>query len=377
MRDRAAYLAAGRKDPTTPQQMQEHPYDFVALPAQAAQAALITHERYRRGRLTGELKFIYETVTPLHVGSGVFETAADCGLEGGSRPVRGITRSLGRPVLPGASWKGAVRARFEAITRSRLGVVRTEGAEPSDKVPAVLRGGPEKHRIQIEDARVRGPLRPLGQVKGAGGAGFSPAESLFGALGYRGRIAPGEGIIEPPADAAGDPQTVAPMDSPAMHRLAKPGEARRVGASRVVIGKVEGRKFYYDGPVVTSRRAERDGRVVEAREPVDRVPCGARITVPVRIESLSLAELGALLVAAGWGEANGVLRFGGFKPAGLGKVKLMAVSGSLAEGPEVRRWKRGSGTPLDAEAAVAVARRELIDAAALAELHQITTRVRP
>ncbi len=34
----------------------------------------------------------YETLAPLHVGSGAFEAAAECGLAEGAAPVRGIVR---------------------------------------------------------------------------------------------------------------------------------------------------------------------------------------------------------------------------------------------------------------------------------------------
>ncbi len=122
MRDPQAYAQHGRNDPLAPEQREEHPYDFVSLPEKPAVGRAVGHDRYPADRLTGKLTLTYQTEEPLHVGSGVFETAEECGLAGGATPVRGIVRRLGEPVLPGSSFKGVVRARFEAITRSRLGV---------------------------------------------------------------------------------------------------------------------------------------------------------------------------------------------------------------------------------------------------------------
>lgn len=384
MRDRKAYVAAGRNDPGSPEQMSEHPYDFVSLPAGPARGEAVGHDKYPRGRLTGTLTLVYETLTPLHVGSGVFETAADCGLEGGSAPVRGVARLLGKPILPGAGWKGAVRGRFEAITRSRLGVVRDWGIELANKVPhPPLRTGSRPHRVTITDPRVTRTLKSGGQIRSTPTdpeaerrqlASLSPAEALFGAMGYRGRVAAGDGVITGPV--AQEPLKVAPMDTPAMHRLAKPGGSRAAGEGRIILSDVEGRKFYYDGPVLSSRKVQRGGGLADIYETVDSVPAGAEIEVPVVVESVTLAELGALLIAAGYGDDVGVLRFGGYKPAGLGKVKLVSVTGSLGQGSATRRWRRAGGA-VDPDAAVAEAWRSLIDSSALRELADVTTRRRP
>jgi hypothetical protein len=383
MRDPGAYEAEGRNDPLAPEQREEHPYDFVSLPGRPAIGQAVAHDRYLAERLTGALKLVYETEAPLHVGSGVFETAAECGLAGGTSPVRGIVRRLGSPVLPGSSWKGAVRARFEAITASRLGVRSRGGSVGIERLPAALTPPGARDRVEVRLPR----LAEAGMVRGgqAGERGeqevrrqlaaLSPAEALFGAMGYRGRVHPGDGTID--GAAATEPLCVPPLESPALHRLAKPGAAR-VAGGRVEISQVEGRKFYYDGPVRHSRtlRAGEEDRPVY--ELIDYVPAGCTITLDLFVDSVAEAELGALLVSAGHGADGGVLRFGGYKPAGLGKVRLQRVGGQLRRGSGGARWRRAEGEALDAERIVAAARASgFIDAAALAELHEITTRLRP
>jgi len=375
MRDRDAYLREGRNDPTSPQQRGEHPYDFVSLPDRPALHAGVGHDRFSADRWSGQLLLTYRTESPLFVGSGVFETAADCGLQGGSRPVRGMVRSAGRPVLPGSSWKGAVRARFEAITRSRIALYGQAMNEPEFKVPKVfLKPGDRKVRFKITDPRVgalRGPriIRRAEDLRQ-----LSPAESLFGWMGYRGRVRPGDGVIEGPA--ASEPLAVAALDSPQMHRLAQPGKAERRDRE-VLLSRIEGRKFYYDGEILHSRTMElRDGRSKQVWEPVDAVPAGSTIRLPVFVQSMTESELGALLLSAGHGTEVGIVRFGGYKSCGLGKVRCLEVEATLRRGAGGRRWRASRETGPDLQQAIAEARQTLIDTAALAELHQITTRTR-
>jgi hypothetical protein len=384
MRSPEQYKEHGRNDPLSPDQLQEHSYDFVSLPEQPASGQAIGHDRFFADRLTGRLTLVYETLTPLHVGSGVFETAEQCGLAGGATPVRGIVRKLGKPVLPGSGWKGAVRARLEAITRSRLGQETRLSRVDDWKLPGVLRPGAGKIRIDLVDSRVTGALKPRSvnrafresddQVRKKL-AQLSPAEAVFGVMGYRGRIHLSDGVIE--GSAAREPLPVPPLEGPAAHRLAKPGAAHKTDDGRVEISEVEGRKFYYDGPLLQSRskKGEEDWRPV--RELIDSVPAGSTITIDVQVESLTEAELGALLVSAGWGEGVGIVRFGGYKPAGLGKVRLVKVTGEVCRGTSTRRWRRPAGEAVDPARAAEIARREgVIDSAALAELHDVTTRLR-
>jgi hypothetical protein len=375
MRDPRQYEEHGRSNPLTDEQRRQHPYDFVSLPDQPAPGHAVGHDRYLADRLSGVLTFVYETVTPLHVGSGVFETAAQCGFSGGSQPLRGIVRRQGKPVLPGSSWKGAVRARFEAITRSRLGVQTRLGKVAPVKLPRELRpiGGGGKVKVEISDPRLSN-LRPANVKDPSHLADLSPADALFGAMGFRGRLHPFDGLITGPSLA--QPLSVPPLESPAAHRIAKPGAAR-LTADGVDISEVEGRKFYYDGPLLESRTNEGDARP-EVSEKIDAVPQDATITIEVHVESVTEAELGALLVSAGYGENLGVVRFGGYKPAGLGKVRLKEVKHILRRGSPSRGGRRPSPEGLDLKRTVGAALAlGLIDRDALAELHSVTIRERP
>jgi hypothetical protein len=163
-----------------------------------------------------------------------------------------------------------------------------------------------------------------------------------------------------------------------VHRLAKPGAAHTTAHGLVEISEVEGRKFYYDGPLLRSRVTKGDEAWRPVQELIDTVPSGSTITVEVQVEAVTEAELGALLVSAGYGDNAGILRFGGFKPAGLGKVRLKEVTGEVRRGWSTGTWRRSAGEPVDPAHAVAVAyQSDLLDPVALAELYEITTRLRP
>lgn len=376
MRDIKAYLDHQRNNPHSPEQMAEHPYDFVRLPNRPAKGVAVPHHTIAADRWSGSLQLVYHLEMPLHVGSGVFETAEECGLRGGSKPVRGISRSMGRPILGGSSWKGAVRSRFEAITASRLALRPRTQSEWDWQVPQTLHQGQnKKYRFDLDDPKVRDaePLKTVRSLRDLDNA--SPADVLFGCMGYRGRVLPGEGIIDGPA--AEEPLQVAALDSPMAHRLAKPGGLDHAHGSTYRITEVEGRKFYYDGDLVNHRLISGPGGSREVYEWIDHVPAGATIRLEVGLQSLSEAEVGALLISAGWGNDVGILRFGGFKSVGLGKVRLASVDARLHRGASTRRWQRSPGTELDLDAAMTTALRGLVDGDLLQELHTVTTLRRP
>jgi CRISPR/Cas system CSM-associated protein Csm3 (group 7 of RAMP superfamily) len=374
MRNLDAYREEGRNNPRDPDQMREHPYDFVSLPDAPKRVTAPGHDTYPLNLYSGTLVLRYRTETPLHVGSGAFESSLECGLSGPDQPVRGITRREGRPVFPGSSWKGAVRARYEAVTRSRLALAKDFYRLKNDKTPQALKSKdycPE-YEVRISDRRIKA-LQAVKVKEGAHLRTLSPAESLFGAMGYRGRVHPADGLITGPP--AGKPLRVAPMESPSPHRLAQAGKALNRG--RIIeIQAVEGRKFYYDGDLVSGRAPRDNNKGPLVHEFIDSVPKDSEIRLEIHLESVSLAELGVLLICSGHGGEAGIVRFGGFKSVGLGKVELVSAEARLHQGTSTRTWKRSVPAPLDLGEAVDAA-HQLIDPVALAELKAVTTLRRP
>ncbi len=395
MRDRQAYVDAGRNDPHDDQQRLEHPYDFVSLPATPAKGSPVLHDRVDSKLLTGTLRLKYRLDSPLHVGSGGFENAKDLGLDTKDRTIRGMVRSGGQPVLPGSSWKGVVRSRFEAITDSRLGVFKRNMKEASNKLPDALKEGvpqEKKYSVKLEDPALKS-LQPFSirskDLKEAADPTrkatdllqrASPADLLFGCMGYLGRVRPGEGRIEGPA--ANAYLEVPAQESPQPHRLAKSGAIEyRNGwpSGHFAIDRLEGRKFYYDGDLRQPRESLPGGGKdsTPSFEPIDHVPAGATLTIEVSLACLSEAEIGALLIAAGKGEDVGIIRFGGYKSAGLGKATLVEAFTKLFRGPRLQAWQRGEPEPFDMDKAVETARASLVKAGPLRELHDVTTLRRP
>jgi CRISPR/Cas system CSM-associated protein Csm3 (group 7 of RAMP superfamily) len=375
MRDLDAYSKEGRNNPHDPDQMREHPYDFVSLPDAPKKVTAPGHDTYPQHLYSGTLVLVYRTETPLHVGSGAFESSVECGLSGPDQPVRGIVRREGRPVFPGSSWKGAVRARYEAVTRSRLALAKDFYRFRKDKTPQALKNKDDypEYEVRIRDPRLE-RLRAVMVKKPEHLKTLSPAESLFGAMGYRGRVHPADGIIT--GTPAGEPLQVAPMESPAPHRLAQAGEALNRG--RIIeIRAVEGRKFYYDGDLVRGRAPRDNPQGTPIHEFIDSVPRESKIRLEVHLEAVSLAELGVLLICSGQGGEAGIVRFGGFKSVGLGKVELVSAEARLHQGASTRSWKRSIPHPLELSEAVHAAHQSLIDAVALAELKAVTTLKRP
>lgn len=370
MRDPEKYHEAGRNDPTSPQQREEHPYDFVRLPPKPIEGPLTPHGQLLGDRLHGALQLVYLAETPLHVGSGTFDTTSDRGFPGAVRPIRGLVRRQGRPVLPGSSWKGVVRSRFEAFTHSRLAVASVFHSEAGSKLPGelkqLLRQPVHRARLEITDPRVQ---KSRGVRSRDRNPLISLADAVFGCMGYRGRVRPMEGEIEGPA--AADFLPVPALDTPQPHRLAQPG-AIQVDRGKLEISAVEGRKFYYDGPL---RQKTENG----AWEPIDQVPAGSILRTEVFFDNLLPAELGALLLASGYGEKVGIVRFGGYKSAGLGKVVLQNVDVQRRDPGRARRsWRSPTPVSIDPGPLVEAAlEASWFDAEALAELDTVTRRQRP
>lgn len=99
----------------------ENPYNFVPAPprrtdhAELGDHAPAGHHRYHPDLVSGTIDIEIETVTPLLI--------PDEGREQNGHKTFGIRLDArGAPILPPTSLKGMLRAAFEAVTNSRLGV---------------------------------------------------------------------------------------------------------------------------------------------------------------------------------------------------------------------------------------------------------------
>ncbi len=100
----------------------ENPYNFVPAPPRDTSAAEFGdhkptgHHRYHAGLWSGKINVKLTTVTPLLI--------PDQGTTKNGHKIFGIRKNVnGEPYLPPTGIKGVLRAAFEAVTNSRMGVL--------------------------------------------------------------------------------------------------------------------------------------------------------------------------------------------------------------------------------------------------------------
>ena len=279
-------------------------YEFIPLAEKVKREGIesMAHEKFRGH--TGEAEFEIEVISPLHVGSGYFELSEDARLNSG-RVVRGIVKRENNPIIPGTSIKGMVRSIYEAITSSCLRCIKKDANEAKSKIPRWLiqqmtqSGAPNKEYVKVE-------LKEVDRFKGCEykeGAKLCPACSLFGAMGYKGRISFSDAILK--ESKKKQMVEVPALQSPHLHMVGTPS----VEGSKIVVSKLKGRKFYRQ----SSRR--------RGNEPVDYIPEKSKLSFKMHFENLEEKELGGIFLCLGL-DNSFIPRLGGGKTIGLGKIKV-------------------------------------------------------
>jgi hypothetical protein len=141
------------------------PRNYFPIPPASTdppRAPFVPHDRLDPARHTGTLVLRLETLSDLHVGTGQYARH-------GSELVREPLRRNGALAIPGASIKGSCRQVFEVLTDS---------------------GGPFDERMPKLERNPQAPLPTL-----------SAAASLFGTLGFQGRLSCDDAVPEEPVDA--------------------------------------------------------------------------------------------------------------------------------------------------------------------------------
>jgi CRISPR/Cas system CSM-associated protein Csm3 (group 7 of RAMP superfamily) len=266
-------------------------YDFVPLPPAA--------DRRPRGPgpRSGVLTFALRTLQPVHIGAGSKRLV-------GETIVRETARASGELVIPGSTVKGALRARFEAITRSCMVIAsKSKGAVRS------------RSREHVKSANLVGPAaRTLEDFKPCDKSKPCPACALFGCMSLRSRI-----------DTA-DLRLIRPTD-PGLHNLPQQFEPRlhHIGSAKVdetgkapffAVTSLHGRKF-------AREPGSREGNAREQR--VEVIPARSDLHGEVYFHALHDDELGGILAALG-SEPQSPLKLGGGKCHGFGLVQVSSVS---------------------------------------------------
>lgn len=274
-------------------------YDYVPLPDRISRDSReeAAHDRRRPDTLFGGVTVEYECRQPVHVGSGYKD------LDGAQVIRRGVTRG-DMPVVPGTTFKGVVRARYEAITRS-CALFRPLPRGRGQIGRTQSRSQPDIKRVRADEAvdRKLDTLSDGCRVPREGRWSLCPACALFGCMGLRGRVAFTDLL---PVNSAGFMVATLPeQHGPRLHHIGPAHVDRR--EHLFVVDALHGRKF--------ARGAER-----AAGMSVQALPPGAKLRGELRLFNVTPQELGGLLCALGLSPASS-LKVGAGKGNGLGRIE--------------------------------------------------------
>lgn len=256
------------------------------------------HDRKVPGMWFGRLQVELVSEQPVHVGSG-FKTEAE------GKVLRRTARAGNALLVPGSSFKGVLRARFEAITRSCAGDLPSERDEVDSRSHPKVKRGRFTHEVKrmaaFADACGRGNL-------------VCSACALFGFQtdhgAQRGRIS----VTDLVAAEAVAPviERMPSQFGPRIHHL---GEFHIDDDGRepvFEVGPLHGRKFYIGSSPTTD---------AVGYERVEAIPRGVSLRGEIRLLNLDDAEMGALLAALGVAPASWI-KLGCGKGHGFGRVRV-------------------------------------------------------
>jgi CRISPR/Cas system CSM-associated protein Csm3 (group 7 of RAMP superfamily) len=245
------------------------PYAFIEFEGEIRKNPLVSHAEFKKDKYTGVLEADLKALTPIHIASGLFELA-------NNQVVKGFTMLNGRPIIPGTSLKGVIRSVVEATTNPPS-CVTIANKEIRDKIP---RGLDKQCRVDERQREI------------------CVTCSIFGALGYRGRISFSDAIIRKGSlNVQEIPQLFQPRDNAPLYYNQK--------------GRIRGRKFYFHGVPA------------KGKEPALVLTEGSTLSFKVFFEDFSDQELCLLFTAMG--VIGGLkLKLGGGKPACLGTAEITA-----------------------------------------------------
>lgn len=288
-RRRSGYGGGRWDEPMAPK-----PYGFVPLAPEVQRAPTVGHEVLLEDHVSGRLEYRLAAQTHLFVSSGTYALSEDLGRGVPGGVVRTCYRVItvepaGRarlvPAIPGSSLKGAVRAVFEAVTPSCVGVTRVDRD--------LLR------RTRDEGGRCT-PARAC------------PACSVFGTMSRLGKVRFADALLQS-----------GPLRFYRLPNLYRPRlDRRQIPQVYLDRGKLKGRKFFLHGRMAQAP----DGA------PAEVIAAGGVLAASLDFINLTRQELGALLFALG-ADQSFALKLGGAKPACLGTVatELLALAFQTAD----------------------------------------------
>lgn len=311
-----------------------HPgYDFIPLPREVDRRARpqARHDRRQPGTFSGALELTWHLEQPIHIGSG-FKTLVRT--DGAPIIVRQHVRLGDVPCVPGSTFKGVLRSRYEAITKSCTAPPKVPHKSESSSYP--------RSTIRLSERAKNAPAlagRCRVLRKDACASFLCPACALFGLEDLRSRI-----IV---ADALPDTDRLERLLLPTQFgpRLHHIGSFHHHKTQNVLeVTSLHGRKFAF----ARDERPLKEGHQHPAKQHVEALPAGTRLHQSLRFLNLTAAELGGLLAVLGHTPASR-LKIGAGKSHGFGRIVLATLP----------TFRLAAGSPqLDLAACVAAFRGE-------------------
>jgi CRISPR/Cas system CSM-associated protein Csm3 (group 7 of RAMP superfamily) len=250
------------------------PYELISLPSEPPQRERpVGQHRYDPTKLSGSISLTLQVKNPIFIASGVVVRGQDISAQHKNIPLIKVgVNEDNRVLIPGSSLKGAIRAAYEAITRSCLCKTRVDKA----KIPNGFKECDRKDNL-------------------------CPTCRVFGAMGWQGLIGFSDAIGTDIKSSIG---FMPSLYSPQNKRIAY-----------FKNGKVAGRKFYYHAVKAVSKG--------QKGIPVQQIGIDSTFKTKLSFKNLSAAEIGTLLTVLGVSPRHDfALKIGGGKPIGMGTVKV-------------------------------------------------------
>ncbi len=274
-------------------------YEFVPVPDKVNRSdqapPQMRLDRRLPGHWFGQLEVVVTCEQPVHIGSGFKKCLED-----------GIARETARSgrvlCIPGSSFKGSIRSRYEAMTSSCV-----HGWTPKSPRPGKV--GSRSHP-EVEYSGLSNEIQNHDIFTTCRKPRLCAACTLFGF--QSGNDAQLSRVtfddLQAPETTKVGLAAVPSAFSPRLHHL---GKAQILNSNRFEVTSLHGRKFA-KGP--TQREAE-------VNEKVEVIPEGTELRGTIGLFNLTDSEVGGLIAALGI-EPTGVLKVGGAKAYGLGRVSI-------------------------------------------------------
>lgn len=296
-----------------------HPgYAFIPLPTEVdrrprPQARL---DRLDPGGHSGFLSLIWRLEQPLHIGAGFKELVRD---QRTPVIVRQHVRLGPIPCVPGSTFKGVLRARYEAITKSCAEPpIRRNASIVSPSSRLGLRARARLHSSASDIPAFQGHCHPERQL--------CPACALFGLRDLRSRLAIGDARPDRPEVEI---HLMPAQYGPRLHHIGDAVVNTQDPEPIFEVTRLYGRKF----AVGRDKRPppdEQRGKTPPPHQRVEALPAGTRLHQRIRFLNLTSAEIGGLLAALGY-TPESRLKVGAGKSHGFGRLRLEALEFKLSD----------------------------------------------